>query len=132
MYIPVSSLALWQGFDAFDGEMIARHYRIPAAVYDGDGLHSYSTSDELAAKFTNNCEAFKGVGYHGAEFSVGHYMQNGENAATVDLGWRVQLGESTRDFRTTYVCVRVDGQWGIMSAVAYEGLYEEIARCMNA
>ena len=67
--------------------------------------------------------SLKKMGYRGVEFLVGYYKQNGENAATMDLGWRLELEVGFRDFRTAYVCVMVDGQWRIMSAVAYEGAY---------
>ena len=113
------------GFDSFDADAIAAHYNIPASIYDGDGLHVYSSRKELAAKFGSNSETFKGMGYSGAQFSVGYYHKTGDIGAVVDLGWRVRLGMSNRDFRATYICVLNDQQWHIFSAVAYEGPYHE-------
>lgn len=113
------------GWDSFSGEKIASHYRTPASIVDGDGLRTYSGVEELISKFEKNCASFKSMGYRGSEFLIGHYIQNGESAATIDFGWRVGLEAGFREFRTTYMCVVEDGQWRIVSAVAYEGSYIE-------
>ena len=89
------------GWDSFGAGSIASHFRIPASIMDGDGLQTYLSIEELTAKFERNFDSFKAIRYRGSEFLVGCYTHNGENAATVDLGWR------------------------ILSAVAYEGPYAQ-------
>ncbi len=113
------------GFDVFDEEAIASHSLLPASIYDGDGYGIYSSHRELSAKFEPNCQAFKAMGYEGAQFSVGSYRKAGDFGAVVDLGWRVNIAKGHRDFRTTYFCTLKEQQWYIFSAVAYEGQYRE-------
>ena len=113
------------GWDSFCGEKVASLYRIPTSIADGDGLRNYLVFEDLVSKFEANCASFKAMGYRGSEFSVGCFIENGEDAATVDLGWRVSIESGFRDFRTTYICVNEDCQWRILSAVAYEGSYME-------
>jgi hypothetical protein len=114
-----------EGWDSLCGDKIASHYRTPTSIMDSDGLRNYLGLEELASKFESNCASFKAMGYRGAEFSVGHFIENGEYAATIDLGWRVSIESGVRDFRTTYVCVFEKGRWRILSAIAYEGPYNE-------
>jgi len=113
------------GWDSFCGEKIAVHYRIPTSIMDGDGLRNYLSLEDLSSKFESNCSAFKAMGYRGSEFSVGHFIENGEYAGTIDLGWRISIESGFRDFRTTYVCVNEEQEWRILSAIAYEGPYIE-------
>ena len=133
--IPINSLMRFEliqlfqsyqaGWDSLCGEKIASHYKIPTSIMDGDGLRNYLGLEELTSKFEANCSSFKAMGYRGSEFSVGHFIENGDRAATIDLGWRVSIEPGFRDFRTTYVCVNEEGQWRILSAIAYEGPYSE-------
>jgi hypothetical protein len=113
------------GWDSLSAGSIASHFRIPASIMDGDGLRTYLSIEELTAKFERNCDSFKAIGYRGSEFLAGCYTQNGENAATVDLGWRIGITAGFREFRTTYLCVYNERQWRILSAVAYEGPYAQ-------
>ncbi len=113
------------GWNAFDSKAIAAHYRIPATILDMDGLQTYTSTNLLARKFEANCQTYRKLGYEGAYFRVGAYIANGAEAATVDLGWRIILGDEQLDFRTTYLCALVARRWRIVSAVAYDGGYDE-------
>jgi len=113
------------GWDAFSGDAIASHYRMPVSIIDGDGLRSYTEQEDLISKFEANCIAFQQLGYRRAKFHVGYFRQNSEISATIDLGWRIYLEAGERDFRTTYMCAKVDKTWSIISAVAYEGSYND-------
>ena len=110
-----------RAWDALDGAAIAAHYLEPAWIQDGDGLCSYATRDELAAKFNANCRAFASMGYAGTACSRRQLIFSGDASATIDLGWRVELGDGPRAFRGTYMCSLRGGNWKIMGAVAYEG-----------
>jgi hypothetical protein len=112
-------------WNEFSGEAIASHYRIPTKIIDMDGLHTYVQSEDLAEKFQSNCQMYQKLGYAGASFIVGSYISNGDSAATIDIGWRVMLGGEYLDFRTTYMCALISGQWLIVSSVAYDSPYNE-------
>lgn len=113
------------GWNELSGAVIASHYRIPATILDMDGLQTYVQSEDVTEKFQSNCQTYRKLGYAGATFTVGAYISNGDSAATIDIGWRVALGGEYLDFRTTYMCALVAGQWLILSAVAYDGSYNE-------
>jgi hypothetical protein len=107
------------GFDASDGDAISSHYRTPVSILDGDGLRSYIDHAALLNKFQATCDAFRTMGYQYADFRVGQCISHTDNAATVDVVWRVHLATGVLEFRTTYVCVCVEERWQIMNAVAY-------------
>lgn len=107
------------GFDAFDSDAIASHYRTPVSILDGDGLHSYLDQAAVASKFQATCDALQLMGYQHADFRMGQCIAHTENAVTVDVMWRVHMTTGVLEFRTTYVCVYTEGCWQIMNAVAY-------------
>ncbi|MFK8050825.1 MAG: hypothetical protein AB8B81_20535 [Halioglobus sp.] len=112
-------------WDRFSGADIAAHYRIPTIIMDGDGLSTYTSREELVSKLQTNCDTFKNMGYLNAEFLVGHFHPCGDDAFTIDLGWRVNVASGPVEYRTAYTCAAVDAQWCIVSAISYKGSFGE-------
>ena len=114
------------GFDKFDPSAIASHYAIPCSVLDVDGLQFFSSHADLLEKLSSNCHSMKGMGYSGSEFSIHEIGVLGTAAVSVDLGWRVQLESGLLDFRTLYICRKIEDQWQVFNAIVYEGVYDEV------
>ena len=108
-------------FDALDPEFIASLYRLPCAISDADGVQTFTDNASLIGKFERNCEAMRNFGYQQAKFNIISHNQLAKNEILVDVGWRVVTTDTNIDFRTLYICHKIDHAWFIFSANVYPG-----------
>ncbi|MDF2178893.1 hypothetical protein P2G88_11595 [Aliiglaciecola sp. CAU 1673] len=112
-------------FDAFDAKAIANLYRLPCAIADADGVQSFTDRSALVSKFAANCKSMQAMGYSGARFTVLNQQQLGPNEVAVNIGWRIELADSQIDFRTLYICHRINQCWYIFNTNVYPGSFSQ-------
>ena len=111
-------------FDALNASAITDLYTYPCATADGDGAKVFSTREQLCRKFTDNCESMSDMGYQHSQFTVLDIIDMDETTKTAILGWRVQLQNSTLEFKSLYVCHKQNEAWKIFSANVYAGQFD--------
>ena len=114
-------------FDAFNPDAIAKLYRLPCAISDVDGVQTFTDKTALTAKFAANCENMKNFGYLNAHFNILQEQMLSPNEVVVHVGWRIVTPDSNIDFRTLYICHKLDDAWLIYSANVYEGSFENVS-----
>ncbi len=107
-------------FNTFDANEIAEHYLLPAAVYDALGPHVFKTKGTLIAKFQEYCDRLQELGYVNGEFTAGYFHRTSAAGAVVDLEWKLETTDAPIVFRSVYLCRRIDDDWRIFVAEAYE------------
>ena len=111
-------------FNAFDALAISNLYTLPCSTSDADGARVFTDRDSLSAKFEKNCTSMQDMGYQFAEFKLLTEIRLGEASKAVNIAWRIHTEKSEIEFRTLYVCHKVEVNWLIFSANVYEGDFE--------
>jgi hypothetical protein len=110
-----------EAFDSLDANRIADLYMLPCSASDGDGVNVFSDRKSLIKKFTANCKSLVGMGYKRSKVNILDVIEMDETTNTVVVGWRVILESAELEFRTLYVCHKVNQKWRIFSANVYAG-----------
>ncbi|WP_325893603.1 hypothetical protein [Grimontia sp. NTOU-MAR1] len=108
-------------WDAFDPEAIASLYRLPCAIVDSDGVQTYTDKIELLNKFSNNCRDMGNIGYKQAKFSILNQQRLDVGQVAVNIGWLIETETQNIEFRTLYICHKIQQTWFVFSANVYQG-----------
>jgi len=110
-------------FDTFDSAAIASLYTIPCSTSDVDGAKVFSSKGDLLDKFEKNCLSMKTMGYQSSSFNILNEICMGENSKAINIGWLIKFEKSEIEFRSLYICHKIDSQWYIFSGNVYEGSF---------
>ena len=110
-------------FDALKASEIAKLYKLPCATSDGDGQAVFTTESSLIDKFDANCNTMIAMGYSHSQYNIINQEMLGEGACAVTIGWKVFTKSAPIEFRSHYVCHKVDDQWKIFTAQVFSGTF---------
>jgi len=114
-----------QAFDSLNAVAIADLYTVPCSASDVDGANVYVDRESLINKLNKNCSSMKSMGYRHSNFNILEELEMGDTARAVNIAWRVSTTNEDIEFRSLYVCHKIDNQWFIFSANVYQGEFTD-------
>lgn len=108
-------------FNSLDGEAVAQFYAVPSGIAQDRKYTHWPEFAPIRDNMVALCGLYRERGYVAAEFEPGVFLQQGEDFAIADLGWKISWSQGAEPWRfnTTYNLVRTEEGWRVLLCTAY-------------